>query len=214
MLIYSIPGVAADPRIFRNLRLPVHELRHLELPLMEEDDTIRDQAMALRSSISEDVPHMILGMSMGGMIAQELASITSPHRVVIISSWKGPEEMPAPLKTMRGTHPERVLSEKLIDRILPFLFWQMGAESEDDRELIRSFVHTTPVEQIKRQIDASLNWDGPASPVKDLLHIHGDNDHLMPIGEIKDPIPVKEGGHIMVYNKAAEVSRAILDHLR
>ena len=125
---------------------------------------------------------------MGGMIAQEIAGLIAIDRVFVISSWKGPQEMPAPLKALRGTHPERVLTRKFIDRILPLLYWEMGTKSDEDRTLVRSFALDTPVEKIKMQLNASLNWNGPKYPVEALVHIHGDNDHLMPIAHIKDPI--------------------------
>ncbi len=214
MHLYLIPGVAADRRIFEKLDLPGHEPTVLELPQMVEGSTIRDYAKNLAAGIAKEEPHVVIGMSMGGMIAQELAAITGPVLVIIISSWKGPKEMPVSLKAMRGTHPERVVSKKVIDRILPLLYWQMGAENDEDRALVASFVHTMPVDQIKAQLHASLNWNGPPAPIKDLVHIHGDSDHLMPIGDIHGAEPVKEGGHIMAFNKASEVSDLINAQLK
>jgi pimeloyl-ACP methyl ester carboxylesterase len=212
MLIHLIPGVAADRRLFMDLELPGHELRPLELPAMPEGSTMPEYASELAGAVERSVPHVLLGVSMGGMIAQELASRTEPAAVIIISSWKDPDEMPGPLKLLRGTHPERVVTMKFIERVLPMLYWQMGAETDRDRELVHSFVHTMPVEQIKRQLHASLNWEG-AGLLKDLIHIHGDNDHLMPLADINGAIAVKGGGHLMVFNKAAEVSRLVMAHL-
>jgi pimeloyl-ACP methyl ester carboxylesterase len=212
--LHLIPGVAADRRIFEKLELPGHEMKVLELPEMTAGSSIRDYVEKLAAGVVKEKPHVLIGMSMGGMIAQELAALTSPALVIIISSWKEPGEMPVSLKALRGTHPERVLTSKLIKRILPLLYWQMGAENDEDRALIDSFVQTMPLDQIKAQLDASLNWNGPSSPFKKLVHIHGDNDHLMPIADIKGAIPVKDGGHMMVFNKAAEISELIKAHLK
>jgi len=210
--VHCIPGVAADARFFSKLRIGVL-FQVLELPDLPEGATIRDQAEELLKAIDPTEKNVLIGVSMGGMIAQEIANMIAVDRVIIISSWKGPEEMPVALKALRGTHPERVLNPKFIDRILPLLYWQMGAEHEDDRELVRSFALDTPVEKIRMQLNASLNWNGPEKPVDRLVHIHGDNDHLMPIAHIKKPIVVAGGGHIMVYNKADQVSAIIKQHL-
>ena len=152
---------------------------------------------------------MLIGMSMGGMIVQEMAAITGAELVIIISSWKDADEMPIWIKQLRGTHPERIVSKKFIDRVLPLLYWQMGAESDEDRELIEQFARGTPIEKIKMQMNACLNWNGRELAPARLVHIHGDNDHLMPIGSIKRAIAVKGGGHFMVFNKAPEISELI-----
>ncbi len=213
MLIYLIPGVAADQRLFEKLHLPGYELRNVLLPHSQKGATMKDYADAMESSIDKECEHALVGVSMGGMLAQELAPRTHPRKVIIISSWKGPDEMPMALKALRGTHPERIVTRKFIERILPMLYWQMGAENDEDRRLIDDFLHAMPVEQIKHQLHASLNWSGPAMKFEPLVHLHGDNDHLMPISDIKGAVPVKGGGHIMVFNRARELSSLLKEHL-
>jgi pimeloyl-ACP methyl ester carboxylesterase len=212
MIIHTVPGVAADPRIFSKLHLSGHQLVHHELPPMQQAAAIADYAKALAKHIGSD-EHVLLGMSMGGMIVQELAALTKPRSVIIISSWKGPHEMPGALKALRGTHPQKVVTPKFLERVKPLLYWQLGAMNDEDRSLIDSFLILMPIEQIKHQLDASLNWNGPFSPVSPLIHIHGDNDHLMPIAHIKEPIVIRDGGHLMIFNKAEEISAIIQQHL-
>ena len=214
MIIHTIPGVAADPRIFSKLQIDGHDLVHHSLPEVREGATIGDHAQVIAEKNDRTEPHVLIGMSMGGMIAQELASITHPVLVIIISSWKGPQEMPVPIKALRGTHPERMVTPKFIRRIKPFLYWQLGAGNDEDRSLIDTFIAHTSVDRIKHQLHASLNWDGLQVPPQKILHIHGDSDHLMPIEMIKDPIVVKGGGHIMVFNKAAEISAILSRELQ
>lgn len=209
MLVYTIPGLGADQRLFGKLVLPGCEVRHLNWPQMPQRSTLRQFALALAPRVDASVPHVLVGVSMGGMVAQELSALTKPRRVIIISSWKGPQEMPMPIRMMRGTHPERVLTPAVIKRTLPMARWQMGAESKEDAALFDALVYAHPLEQLKVQINACLSWEGPAKPVDRLVHIHGDQDRLMPIAYIKDPVVIKGGGHFMVFNKADEVGAAL-----
>lgn len=209
MDLYLIPGLGADRRLFNKLDLGAHAPHFLDWPTMPEGSTLKDFALALAGNIDATKPHALVGVSMGGMVAQELAALTHSAQVVIISSWKGPQEMPMPIRMMRGKHPERMLTPAVFKHTLPLVRWQMGVETPEDVALLDALVQAHPLEQLKIQINACLAWEGPATRVERLVHIHGDADRLMPIAYIKDPMVIKGGGHFMVFNKAGEVSAAL-----
>ena len=57
-----------------------------------------------------------------------------------------------------------------------------------------------------------LHWE-QKKPLKSIIHIHGENDHIFPIKYIKKCIPIKKGTHIMILNKAKSISKIITDSL-
>ena len=209
MDLYLIPGLGADRRLFGKLDLGDHTLHFLDWPLMPEGSRLRDFAHTLSKHVDATRPHTLIGVSMGGMVAQELAALTGPKRVIIISSWKGPQEMPMPIRILRGTHPERMLTPALVKHTLPLVRWQMGVTSPEDVTLFDALVRAHPLEQLKVQINACLGWEGPAVPVEGLVHIHGDQDRLMPIAHIADPVVISGGTHFMVFSQAADVGAAV-----
>ncbi len=180
---------------------------------MPGDSTLSDFAQALATQVDRTRPHALVGMSMGGMVAQELAAVTSPTRVVIISSWKGPSEMPGGIRSLRGKRPERLLTKSVLERALPFVRWQMGVEDPASEALFNALVNAHTLAQLRVQLAACLAWDGPAMPVSDLVHIHGDKDRLMPIHLIERPVRIPGGGHFMVFDRAEEVSAALMQAL-
>lgn len=214
MDLYLIPGLGADRRLFDRLDLAGHQVHHLEWPEIVPGTTIGDLARMFAGHIVGDKPHALIGVSMGGMVAQELAAITHPQRTIIISSWKGPQEMPWSLRLLRGTHPERILTSLLLKQMLPLVRWEMGVERPDDVELFNALINVHPVEQLKAQINACLLWNGPAQPVQELVHIHGDQDRLMPLSHVQGARPIPGGSHFMVFNRAHEVSEAVEAALR
>ncbi|HRD54171.1 MAG TPA: alpha/beta hydrolase [Flavobacteriales bacterium] len=209
MHLYLLPGLGADGRLYDRIDFGAHATHRIDWPAMHEGSSLRDYAEVLARRVDTSQPHALIGVSMGGMVAQEMAAITQPVRTIIISSWKGPHEMPMPIKLLRGTHAEKLLTPAFIKHGLPIMRWQMGLETAEDAALFDAFIAATPLEQVRVQIAAVLGWERPAQPAARLVHIHADQDRLMPISPIKDAIVVKGGGHFMVFNRADEVGLAI-----
>ncbi len=156
MDVHLIPGLGADHRLFARIDLPGHRLIAHDWPEMPVGSTLAEFAARLAERIDARVPHALVGVSMGGMVAQELAALTRPRHIVIISSWKGPHEMPAPIKVLRGTHPEKLLSKAFIQRTKPFLRWQMGADTPGDVALLDALLEVHTAAQLQVQVDAVL----------------------------------------------------------
>lgn len=214
MDIYLVPGLGADHRLFQRLDLAPHQAHPLNWPVMPEGSSLPDYARVLADQVDRTRPHALAGVSMGGMVVQEMAALTRPQHTVIISSWKGPQEMPPPIRVLRGTHAERILTPVFMKRTLPLMRWQMGVETEADKALFDAFIAATPLEQLRVQIAAVLAWEGPSKPVEGLVHIHGSADRLMPIWHIQRPVRVAGGGHFMVYNRAEDVSQLVLQAVK
>ena len=44
-----------------------------------------------------------------------------------------------------------------------------------------------------------------------IVHIHGNNDGIFPIKHIKNCIVIEGGTHVMILNKAKEISKLLLE---
>jgi hypothetical protein len=58
-----------------------------------------------------------------------------------------------------------------------------------------------------------VNWKNNWQP-DDLVHIHGDKDKIFPIKKISSAHIVKEGTHMMIYNRAKEIGNYIEKELQ
>lgn len=204
MIIFFIPGVGCDKRLFSRITLPGHEMVMLEWPPFAKGCTVEGLAAEMRHGVDGTKRHMLVGVSMGGMVAQELAMLTKPEKVVLISTWTGPKEWPWHVHlarslrlswliggfTMWATWPiKRILGQR--DRTTDKLLWDMAKEQT--------------AAKIRRGVEAVLCWAGTRWK-GDVARIHGTNDHVIPIRFPVDHA-VEGGGHIMVLNRPDEISR-------
>jgi hypothetical protein len=73
----------------------------------------------------------------------------------------------------------------------------------------RRSADTTYVQWAVKQV---VNWKNNWQP-EQLIHIHGEKDKIFPVKKIKSPIVIKDGSHLMIYNRPTEISKIILNEL-
>jgi len=208
MKIYAIPGLGADRRLYQNIKIPNTELVAFDWPEMREGSSLADYAKKLSEQVARSEPCCLMGVSMGGMVALELARIVQPERTFLISSWKSPEEFPQSIKALSKVKLTSLINDWTMRLSMPLVKFTLGAESKEDEELLEDMINSLSVEQLRIGAEAILSWKGCQLP-KEVVHIHGDNDRVMPIDKIKDPIVIKGGGHTMVYNRAEVINKIL-----
>lgn len=208
MKLYAIPGLGADHRIYDKLHVDGVELVALDWPTMPDGASLKDYAAKLAAQVDTSTPYALVGVSMGGMVALEMAQLLQPKLTVLISSWKGPEEMPASIKAIGRLNATSLINEWTLRFSAPMLKFTLGGESKEDQSLLQDMLGSIPADQIRIGAEAILDWKGCVLPDK-LVHIHGDSDRMMPLASIKDPTVVKGGTHFMVYDRAGEINEII-----
>ena len=114
--IYCMPGLGANPKIFENIILPkdTFELHFLQwkIPLSIEEPL---EKYAIR--MSKDIIHknpVLLGVSFGGILMQEISKIITFKKIILISTIKSHHEFPNRLKLIQRTKVYKFSLPKLL----------------------------------------------------------------------------------------------------
>jgi pimeloyl-ACP methyl ester carboxylesterase len=210
--IHCISGLGADERIFRNLSIPGVELVHVKWAPFDKHDEIPCYAQKMSAQIKDDNP-TIIGLSFGGMVSVEIAKMRPVDRVFAISSAKTKNEL------VQGTG--SLLSFLIRSRVIPaglftmpnaILLKRFGAATDDEKELLTSILEYTDPRFVKWAMRALLEWRNEIYP-PNIFHIHGTADKIILPTNIHPNSWVEGGTHMMVYNRAAEISKWIADNL-
>jgi len=94
-ILYLIPGQGADARQFQKLDLDRNfEIRNIEYFTPEKRWKMKDFARALSQQIDTSSKYIIIGVSLGGMLATEMGEFLDPEKIILISSAKCRDELP------------------------------------------------------------------------------------------------------------------------
>ncbi|NER18481.1 alpha/beta hydrolase [Spongiivirga citrea] len=199
--VYLMPGMAANPSIFEHIKLPEETFQiHLlswEIPLK------REKLSAYAKRMSEKIEHkdpVLVGVSFGGILVQEISQHINVRKVVVVSSVKHQNELPVRMKLAKQTKAYKLLPTGLINNIDFLAKYAFGEVVTKRVELYEKYLSVRDKYYLDWSIHNIVNWSAPKN-VDNMIHIHGDKDGVFPVSNIKDHINVKGGTHVMIINK-------------
>ena len=208
---YCFSGLGADARIFGPLEKAGISLIHIpwQEPLPRE--TIAQYASRLGKYILDPEPN-ILGLSFGGMIAQEITKQRRVHQLALIATVTTPKEMPRWMRWAGACHLDRVVPLKSYGWLEPIQNRNLGVDGSDRTllELVREYRKSVSPGFLQWSIGEILRWrfDGTSSPKT--IRIHGTQDRLFPIPTDAGIRRIEGAGHLAVYTHANQVARELL----
>jgi pimeloyl-ACP methyl ester carboxylesterase len=213
--VYLISGLGADSRLFKNIQLPAgYEAVLIDWLLPKANDTLTSYAKAVVSQYDIKDNQVVIGVSLGGMIAVEIAKQIKLNKVILVSSIKTDSEAPWYFNVFRKLPVYYAIPGKLMTH-LGFLVKPMfGKMKPDDLALFKSMLRNSAPMFLKWAMGAVLKWKSDVT-YANLYHIIGDKDLVFPHQNIKNPTAVIKGGtHIMVFDKADQINTLLADILK
>ena len=199
--VYFMPGLAANASIFERISLPADQFdtyfMEWEIPL--DNETLSEYAKRISKKVTHENP-VLVGVSFGGILVQEMAQFLNPSKIIIISSVKSNLEFPTTFKLAKQTKAYKLIPTSLIDNVYNLAKFTFGEKVIKRLKLYQMFLTVRDKKYLDWSIEKIILWDRiKANP--NVIHIHGDADEVFPIKYIKNCIVVKGGTHIMILTK-------------
>ncbi|HWB63979.1 MAG TPA: alpha/beta hydrolase [Chitinophagales bacterium] len=214
MKIYFLPGLGADRRMFQpQLAALPHAMVLEHLPPVK-GETLNGYARRIAAGIDTSAPFIVIGASLGGMVAIEIAGFLKPEKIILLSSVKNRNEIPAFIRSMKTLRLHRLIGGNTFKQFNSLMARRLDKRGDGEiAKVIREMAADTPAAFIEWAIDAVINWDVTENNGTKIIHIHGTNDQLFPVSRINNPIRVQGGSHVMNLSKSEEVNRILLQHI-
>lgn len=193
--------MAASPKIFEHIDLPnaQFEVHLLEWILPIGDETLSDYALRMTTFIKHDNV-VLLGVSFGGILVQEMAKRIEVKKVIIVSSVKTKYELPKKMRFAKATGAYKLIPTSLASKIKVFENYAFGKNIKKRLELYKKYLSFDDSKYLSWALKQVVCWDQEIYDPK-LIHVHGDKDPVFPIKNIRNCIKIEKGTHIMIINR-------------
>lgn len=207
-VFYLIPGLGADERVFRRLQL-VGTVRVLNwLSPQSATEPLTHYAARLAEAVPPGQLCWLVGVSFGGILAQEVARLRPLARVVLISSLASPTELPPLLRLARATRLYQLFPPQVLKAMPRVAQWFFGARNGAEYKLLHHIIQDTDPVFAQWAIRQLLQWPGAAA-TQPAVRLHGTRDRLLPARGVAVEYRLTHGGHFMIVSHAAEISRTL-----
>lgn len=193
-----MPGMAANPSIFKNIELPkeVYDTYMLEWFIPTGNMSLENYAKRMVKCIAHENP-ILIGVSFGGIVVQEMAKLIATRKIVIISSVKLSKELPKRMLFAKYTKIHKLLPYGLINNVDLIAKYAFGEQVKKRLKLYEEYLSIRDPNYLSWALDKMINWN-QEKYAPNLVHIHGEKDPVFPIVHIENCIHVKNGTHAMI----------------
>ena len=207
--LYLIPGLGADYRVFAGLKDQGLDFQVLEFIEPKKKESLREYALRLAEGIDTSQPFMLGGMSLGGIMATEIAKVHRPEMMIMLSSVPSSREIPFYFRMFRYLPIQRLMSGKFMKAVTP--------RSRPDDPAVKQSLRDQRIDAdpafIKWAVEAVVYWRNREIP-DPMIRIHGTRDLMFP-GILCGPrTKIPKGTHVMILANPGIVYQELIRQLQ
>ena len=208
MKIYAVSGLGANEHVFKKLRFPSgYELIFIPWLIPLDEELIENYALRMAQSIDTSQDFVLLGLSFGGIIAQEVAKIKPPIKLVLFDTVKSNAEKPLWIQANKYIHSYKIFPYILLNKS-PLVKWfsNIMQWTNPRRPNLDQLYSVRDRRYTRWAFEQIVWWDRKEKLDCDIYHFHGNLDFIFPYWNIKNAIIIDGGGHLTVYEKYEQVN--------
>ncbi len=181
--LYLMPGMAASPKIFEYINVSdFFEVTLLYWISPLDNEPLGGYAKRMCKLVKHNNP-ILLGVSFGGILVQEMAKHIKCQSVVLVSAVKSNKEFSRTLKLSKKTKAHYLLPTQWIKNLESLSFFVFGDSIKRKVDLYKKYLSVRDPNYLKWAINSLVNWKQEVFDPK-IIHIHGENDTVFPIANI------------------------------
>ena len=209
--LYIFSGLGADERVFHRLDFSGFKTTFVKWVVPKKEESIENYTSRLLDQIKTEKP-ILIGLSFGGLIAVEIAKQIETEKVILISSAKTKYEIPFYYRLAGQLALHKFVPSIILKSSNYFTNWFFGTSSIVDKILLKQILIDADPTFLKWAIDKVVHWNNKTQ-TKNIFHIHGTSDRILPFKFVNCNVKINNGGHLMILDKADELNNLLRQKL-
>lgn len=204
--------MGANSKVFERLKFDAYDCNFIEWIIPENGESLDHYAHRMAKDIDDSSPVILIGMSFGGILVQEIAKYTNVDKVVLISTVKLRKELPFLYRLSSALNLHKLIPEVFFHNTKLMAKTLFGKNTPTVVETLERYFTMRDIRYSRWAIDKVVNWKQKEYHKK-LLHLHGTKDTVFPAKYLSEASFIDGGTHLMIFSKAREVNKKILEFL-
>lgn len=211
MKIYCLSGLGADEKAFKYIQPKGVELIHLKWIDPKKDESLESYARRMFEEYIPNEEYYLMGLSFGGMLAQEFSKIRKPKKLFLISTINNRSQLGTFYRALGFFKLYQLIPNRSLTSTSKLTRYIFGTQDARVDGIFKQIQADGDPNYIRWAMSAILNWYN--NSIIEGIRIHGDNDKLLPYRNNID-YRIKGGGHLMLIDYGAEVTKIIEENLK
>jgi pimeloyl-ACP methyl ester carboxylesterase len=205
--VYLFPGLGADERIFKHLNFPQCQIHYVKWPKITKETSSASFLSDLKTQIKTTKNNVLLGVSFGGLVAQDLAAMLPVEKLILVSSVIDAAEIPRIYRSTLSALLLQMTPNFLLTRPNSLINFLFSVTTDDGRKTLGDIIRDTDPNFLRWAVAYLQKWQRPAATqAKQVYRIHGVNDRIFPKTGPEVQTAVVPGGHFAVYESSADIN--------
>ncbi len=203
--VYFMPGLAASSKIFENIKLDpsIYSMHFLDWKLPNPNETLDCYVKRLLLDIKHENP-VLLGVSFGGIIIQEMSKYISVRQLIIVSSVTSFKEFPRRMHLAKSLKLYNVFPTRLFSNFDYLKYVMVGKHLKKRLEMYKIYLFVNDKKYLDWAIKNVINWEEKDIELPgNTIRIHGENDEVFPLKYINKTncYIIPKASHAMIVYK-------------
>jgi pimeloyl-ACP methyl ester carboxylesterase len=210
--IYVLSGLGADKRVFQRINFGNHKVIFVDWIAIQDGENIKGYAQRIAEIIKAPQP-ILIGISFGGIVAKEIASLIEIDKLVLLSTIENRDELPLMLKILASLKVDRLIPSFILKAHSFIADYFFGVDTPANSEILKSILKDTDPALLKWSLRQIALWEAPGkSKAISKITIHGTHDKILPMNLAKEyNYKIKGAGHFLTLTHYLKINE-ILKH--
>lgn len=206
MKLYCLSGLGVDHRAFREIKIKGVELVHIPWIEPLKNEYLADYAERLFDTTAIPEEYNLMGVSFGGMIAQEFEKIRKPKDLFLVSTISDSSELPSLFRIGGRLKLYKLIPKVLLKKSNWFTNYLFGVKQKQDKILLKEILGDTDISFLRWAMGAIVQWKN--NSISAGIRLHGGRDKILPKKENTDFF-IPEAGHFMIATHGEKLSEQV-----